>query len=62
VRTDHPDKTEQALRTILPRRHWIPINETLVRHGQQICRPISPICSDCPVETECPRVGVQKSR
>jgi endonuclease-3 len=62
VRTDHPDKTEQALRTILPRRHWIPINETLVRHGQQICKPISPICSDCPVETECPRVGVQKSR
>jgi len=62
VRTNHPDKTEQTLRTILPRRHWIPINETLVRHGQQTCKPISPICSSCPVETDCPRVGVQKSR
>jgi endonuclease-3 len=62
VVTDHPDKTEQALREILPRKHWIPINETLVRHGQQICKPTSPICSGCPVEKDCPRTGVTRSR
>ena len=45
VETTHPDRTEQALRAILPRRHWIPINETLVRHGQQVCKPVSPMCS-----------------
>ena len=62
VETQQPNETEQALREVLPRRHWIPINEILVRHGQQICKPISPICSDCPVEPECPRLGVKRSR
>ena len=62
VRTKQPDETEQVLRTVLPRRHWIPINEILVRHGQQVCKPISPVCSSCPVEPDCPKVGVQRSR
>ncbi len=62
VRTTHPDQTEAALRTVLPRRHWIPINEILVRHGQETCKPISPVCSTCPVEVDCPRVGVRSSR
>jgi len=62
VSTVAPDRTEQALREVLPRRFWIPINETLVRHGQQICKPLSPICSACPVAADCPRVGVGRRR
>jgi len=62
VRTDHPDDTEQALRAVLPRRYWTPINEILVRHGQQVCKPVSPICSDCDVWQDCPRQGVTRSR
>ena len=62
VETSHPDETEQVLRAILPRRHWIPINETLVRHGQQVCKPTSPICSACPIETDCPKTGVTHQR
>jgi endonuclease-3 len=62
VSTNAPDRTEQALRELLPRQHWIPINETLVRHGQQVCKPISPLCSTCPVAGDCPRVGVSRSR
>jgi endonuclease-3 len=62
VRTTSPDRTEQALRGLLPHRHWIPINETLVRHGQQVCKPISPVCSACPVQPDCPRTGVTRSR
>jgi endonuclease III len=62
VSTAAPDRTEQALREVLPRRFWIPINETLVRHGQQICKPLSPICSACPVAADCPRVGVGRRR
>ena len=60
--TRHPDETEQVLRRILPRRHWITINETLVRHGQRICKPISPICTNCPIFKDCPRKAVQRSR
>ena len=62
VRTDHPDRTEMELRDWLPRRHWTPINEILVRHGQQVCRPVSPICSGCPVREDCPRRDVERSR
>jgi endonuclease-3 len=62
VCTRTPDDTETALRKTLPRRHWIPINEILVRHGQQVCKPISPICSDCPVSEDCRRIDVGRSR
>jgi endonuclease-3 len=62
VRTLHPHATEERLRRILPRRHWIPINEILVRHGQQVCRPLSPLCSICPVAPDCPRRGVGRRR
>jgi endonuclease-3 len=62
VRTREPDETEAMLRKLLPPRYWIPINETLVRHGQQVCRPLSPVCSGCPVAGDCPRVAVTRSR
>lgn len=62
VRTDQPDRTEAVLREILPKRFWIPINETLVRHGQLVCKPTSPICSRCSVEKECPKRDVTRSR
>lgn len=58
VTTKAPDDTEAALRRSLPKRWWIPINETLVRHGQQVCKPISPLCSACSVVRACPKIGV----
>jgi endonuclease-3 len=62
VRTRHPDETEHELRRFLPARHWIPINEILVRHGQTVCHPTSPRCSVCPVTDACVRRGVERSR
>lgn len=62
LRTKNPHETESKLREFLPPKHWIPINEILVRHGQQVCRPVSPICSQCLVAADCARVGVTRSR
>jgi len=62
VRTKTPDQTETVLRGKLPEAWWIPINETLVRHGQQVCKPLSPICSVCPVEPDCPKRAVTRRR
>ena len=62
VTTKSPDETEKALRASLPRRWWIPINETLVRHGQAVCHPTSPLCSTCVVAPVCPKVGVVRQR
>ena len=62
VSTSTPDQSEEELRRVLPRRHWIPINETFVRHGQLVCKPISPICSQCSVAKDCRRIGVAQNR
>jgi endonuclease-3 len=62
VRTRSPEETEGALRARLPRRYWIEFNDLLVAFGQNVCRPISPLCSRCPVATVCHRVGVTTSR
>jgi len=62
VKTKTPRETEQALRAKLPKKHWIAINTILVMHGQNICKPVSPLCSRCPVFRYCARIGVTKSR
>lgn len=62
VATTSPRETEFALREKLPRRYWMIFNTLLVAHGQNICRPISPFCSRCPVSDCCDRKGVTQSR
>jgi endonuclease III len=62
VRTKNPEETEFALREKLPPEHWSRYNTLLVAFGRNTCRPISPLCSRCPVESYCDRVGVVKSR
>jgi endonuclease-3 len=62
VKTRHPDETEQALRAKLPRRHWITINYLLVFFGKNVCQPVSPRCSTCPLEDGCARIGVTRHR
>ena len=62
VKTRSPEETEMALRGKLPRRYWIGYNDLLVSFGQNICVPISPRCSLCPVTTLCPRIGVTTTR
>jgi len=62
VRTRNPQETEMALRGRLPQRFWIGYNDLLVAFGQNVCTPLSPRCSTCPVSALCRRVGVTTSR
>lgn len=62
VKTKTPEQTEQALRAKLPKRYWLIYNDLLVPFGQNICQPVSPYCSRCPVAEYCDRVGVARSR
>lgn len=62
VQTKTPEETEFALRKKLPRRYWLAINDLLVTFGQNLCTPVSPKCSSCPLAKMCDRVGVRKSR
>lgn len=62
VKTKFPEETEQALMYVVPKRYWHDLNNTFVAFGQNICVPISPKCSICPVERYCGKVGVTKHR
>ena len=62
VRTKTAHQTEFALRAALPIRYWKQLNSDLVAFGQGICRPISPLCSQCQLRPACSRIGVIHSR
>jgi len=62
VRTKNPKETEFALREKLPRQYWLEYNDLLVTLGQNLCRPMSPLCSRCPIERYCDNVGVTQRR
>lgn len=56
LKTKTPEETEFTLREKLPGKYWIPINSLLVTHGQNICKPLKPLCDKCPVEKYCDKV------
>jgi Predicted EndoIII-related endonuclease len=62
VQTRTPEETEMRLREILPQEYWKEINGLLVTLGQNICHPISPRCSVCPLAHLCARIGVERHR
>ncbi len=62
VKTKNPEETEFVLREKLPRQYWTGYNTIMVAFGRNICRPISPLCSKCPVFDYCEKVGVTRTR
>jgi endonuclease III len=62
VRTKTPEDTEFALRRKLPKAYWMVYNDLLVAFGQNICKPISPLCGQCPLRDSCAKVGVKQHR
>jgi len=53
VQTKTPEDTEIELMKKIPRKHWVRINDTFVMYGQNICKPISPMCKVCQIKKEC---------
>ena len=62
IKTRSAHQTEEALKRIVPRDHWIGLNTALVAFGQNICLPISPFCSRCKVSIYCKRKGLKRWR
>jgi endonuclease III len=60
VNTRTPEETEQALYRATARRWWPIINLYLVTWGQNVCRPVYPLCPQCVLVDVCPKVGVTK--
>jgi len=62
IKTKTPEESETVLRKTLPKQYWIIYNDLLVPYGQNLCLPVSPLCSTCKLARMCDRVGVTKSR
>jgi endonuclease III len=59
VTTRTPEATEQALYKGTAARWWPYINLYLVTWGQNVCRPLYPLCDECVLRKHCARVGVE---
>lgn len=53
VDTKNPEETEQELMKKIEKKYWIEINDTFVMYGQNICKPISPMCDVCKIKRNC---------
>jgi endonuclease-3 len=60
VDTKGPEETEHALYAAAQRRWWPVINLYLVTWGQNVCRPVYPLCGSCVLADLCPKIGVTK--
>ncbi len=54
VDTQSPEETELRLQKLFPKAEWTGINHIMVRFGQRICRPMKPLCNECPLSDQCP--------
>lgn len=56
IKTKNPEETEFKLREKLPVKYWLDINTLLVTHGQNVCKPIKPLCDKCPIAQYCKKI------
>lgn len=49
-----PDKIEQDLMKVIPRKDWFPFTYVLIDHGRQVCKAPTPRCEVCSVNDLCP--------
>ena len=49
-----PDKIEQVLVELVPRKAWTLFSHLLISHGRAICKARVPQCGACPVHHLCP--------
>ena len=53
VQTKNPEETEFELMKKIPKKFWLDINDTFVMYGQNICKPITPMCNVCKIKSSC---------
>jgi endonuclease-3 len=61
TRHDDPNKIEQDLLKIVPKKDWLDLNYMLVSHGRKVCGARRPLCGECVLNKLCPS-AIQQTR
>ena len=62
IKTKTPEKTEIELEKIIPRKFKKEFNSIFVQFGKEICQPLSPLCSKCPIKKYCKKININHHR
>jgi endonuclease-3 len=62
TRHDDPDKIERDLQELIPPVEWTAFSMRLILHGRNVCIARRPRCESCTLATDCPRIGVPRSK
>ena len=60
TREKDPEKIEKDLMGLFPAKDWIMLSHRLIHHGRRCCTARNPKCDECPLESLCPRNGVEE--
>ena len=53
----NPEKIEQDLMTLLPKKDWNVFSTRMILFGRNVCKARSPMCGECPLYSDCPWEG-----
>jgi endonuclease III len=54
-----PEKVERELMGQFAQKEWIALSHRMIHHGRRYCTARNPKCEECPLESLCPRIGVE---
>ncbi len=54
TKNESPDKIEQDLIKIVPRKEWYRFSNLLILHGRKTCKARRPLCEQCVLSDNCP--------
>jgi endonuclease-3 len=49
-----PEKIEQDLMKLVPKKDWVQFGHQLIIHGRHVCKALKPDCLNCPLSDLCP--------
>ena len=54
TKNEEPDKIEQDLMKLVPKREWYRFSNLLILHGRRTCKARTPLCGNCKLSDICP--------
>ena len=55
------EKVELDLQNLVPQEQWCLFSHLLIWHGRRRCFARSPQCAECEINSDCPRIGVERA-